>query len=147
MARKKELTWFAPAKCYKKYHKGTVYYFGKRQCKGKSDANGYRIAHGEWVALQASFQGMVVANANDNGVGNGVANVNGSANGHANGNGVANGSATIVGLLSEYLSEKRTDVRLGEICVKMFGEHRQNLASFLTYAGECRVAKINDIDS
>ena len=44
MPRKRELTWHAPRKCWKKVFKGKLYYFGQKRCRGKSDEAGYQAA-------------------------------------------------------------------------------------------------------
>jgi len=55
MAKTKALTWFAPRSCWKKKHRGRVYYLGPRGVR-KSDRAAYQSALSEWRELKQDLE-------------------------------------------------------------------------------------------
>jgi integrase len=147
MPRKRELTWFKPRKCWKKYCDGKVYYLGNGRCRGKTDDDGYQVALAEWETLKQQLQvgptgvdpRKSVAMATD------YKSLGISFDGSSTD--PASGEKRISALVDAYLSKRRLEAESGQISVKMFDEHRCKILDFARVAAENGLTEIDEVTS
>lgn len=149
MPRKRELTWFKPRKCWKKFCEGKVYYLGKGKCRGKTDDGGYQVALAEWEALKQRLQ-IVPAGVDSRRI-NAVAMATDlSARGHtfdASKADPVSGEKRISALVNVYLAKRRIEAESGQISVKMYDEHRCKLNDFALNAAKNGIGTIDQVTS
>ncbi len=138
-----KLTWFKPARCWKKKFRGRVYYVGKRKCQGKTDGAGYAAALDEWEALEKRLElepdESHLADFADYGK---------LAAKLASRGGVAiAGDTSIRGLIDRYVSMRRGEAESGQISVDSYKEYKVKLDEFAAYCVFKRLETVDEITS
>ena len=151
MPRNLLLTWFKPAKCWKKKYNGRVFYVGKRKCKGKTDRDGYAVAWQQWLDLKdrldnepdfgeaALLRGNIQEYADYGKLAAKLAGRGGVA--------TADDDRTIRGLIDRYVSMRRGEAESGQLSVDSYKEYKIKLDEFAAYCVFKRLETVDEITS
>lgn len=157
-----ELTWHPSRNCWKKKRHGKIYYLGRKQCKGKSDRQGYQLALLEWHQILAEVETAeaVATNATPDddplfsdpsdwgGVNADFANYAKHLASIKDVPSVAKmGDTSVAGLIGSFVERRRGEFESGQISIDSYKEAKFKLAEFQQYAQVEGIKEVAHVDA